>query len=249
MITSLKIISDGQQGAALAALDAAIELGVAHGGWAPAKRSLVLKKQSNRYNLQSLHQLTHEDCVRRNILQADGTLIISDGPLPAPYRWSLEFSTKRNKPCLEINLAEAPEFLAAGRIIAWVFKNQIEEINVIGPTPEDSTDIYQTTKDIFSTALYMAVVKDQMHGPRAPKARPGAFAKDHIVEDIISQLSLKDRVALARLPQGDIHRMHSMFRAFILKQVGPACDEDEYLGLIDQLWHRLKSSHGLRRVK
>jgi hypothetical protein len=46
-----KIISGGQTGADQAALDAAIEMGVPHGGWVPLGRMTENGRLSPRYNI------------------------------------------------------------------------------------------------------------------------------------------------------------------------------------------------------
>ena len=52
MIT--KIISGGQTGADQAALDAAIEMGIPHGGWIPRGRLTESGPLPQRYNLQEM---------------------------------------------------------------------------------------------------------------------------------------------------------------------------------------------------
>jgi hypothetical protein len=49
-----KIISDGQTGADRAALDAAIDLGIPHGGWVPKGRLAEDGPISDKYHLQEM---------------------------------------------------------------------------------------------------------------------------------------------------------------------------------------------------
>lgn len=76
-----KIISGGQTGVDQAGLAAAVELGISIGGWCPLNgldenNISILKK----YPLKEITHLSFEESVKertkRNIIDADGTLII-----------------------------------------------------------------------------------------------------------------------------------------------------------------------------
>ena len=79
MIT--KIISGGQTGAERAALDAAIKLSITHGGWAPVDRKVENGQLPGKYKLKEMLTSSHPKLKERNILDSDGTLIISHGDL------------------------------------------------------------------------------------------------------------------------------------------------------------------------
>ena len=76
-----KIISGGQTGVKRTALDVAIELGIPHGGWIPKGRKTedgyFLKNISSKIMPTSSYPKRTE----QNILDSDGTLIISHGQL------------------------------------------------------------------------------------------------------------------------------------------------------------------------
>ena len=81
--TPMKIISGGQTGADRAALDAALELSIPHGGWLPKGRKAEDGPVSKRYRLQELASPNYRDRTRKNILESDGTLIVSIIPIRA----------------------------------------------------------------------------------------------------------------------------------------------------------------------
>jgi hypothetical protein len=76
-----KIISGGQTGADRAALDAAIEYGVPHGGWIPKGRRTEDGRLPDRYILQETSNIGYPQRTKLNILDSDGTLIFSHGKL------------------------------------------------------------------------------------------------------------------------------------------------------------------------
>jgi hypothetical protein len=72
----LKVISGGQTGVDRAALDAAIELGLDHGGWCPRGRPAEDGVIPARYRLTETRESTYPTRTRYNVLDSDGTLII-----------------------------------------------------------------------------------------------------------------------------------------------------------------------------
>jgi len=72
-----KIISGGQTGADRAALDAAIGLDIPHGGWIPKGRKTEDGTLPDRYDLQEMRTASYPKRTERNIVDSDGTLILS----------------------------------------------------------------------------------------------------------------------------------------------------------------------------
>ncbi len=76
-----KIISGGQTGADQAALDAAIKLGIPHGGWIPKGRSTENGKLPDKYKLKEMPTKSYPNRTEQNVIDSDGTLIITHGKL------------------------------------------------------------------------------------------------------------------------------------------------------------------------
>ena len=62
-----KIISGGQTVSDQAALDAAISLGIPHGGYIPWGRMTEIGPLPSKYRLQKLNTDNHRDCIERNV--------------------------------------------------------------------------------------------------------------------------------------------------------------------------------------
>ena len=76
-----KIISGGQTGADRAALDAAIELGIPHGGWIPKGRLTEDGPLPDRYQLVEMPTASYPKRTEQNVIDSDGTLIVTHGKL------------------------------------------------------------------------------------------------------------------------------------------------------------------------
>jgi len=76
-----KIISGGQTGADQAALDIAIKLGIPYGGWLPRGRKTEKGPLPDKYLLQELPDNSYSKRTEKNVIDSDGTLIMSHGKL------------------------------------------------------------------------------------------------------------------------------------------------------------------------
>ena len=75
-----KIISGGQTGVDRGALDAALHLGVAAGGWCPKGRLAEDGPIPARYPLAETGSAAYEERTALNVMDADATLILASGP-------------------------------------------------------------------------------------------------------------------------------------------------------------------------
>ena len=127
-----KIISGGQTGADRAALDTAIKLQISHGGWVPKSRIAQDGPISDRYQLKELPTDSYSKRTEQNVIDSDGTLIISHGELTGGSAYTRKMAMKHGKPWVHANLNKLPTFQAAMIIEDWISKNGIETLNVAG---------------------------------------------------------------------------------------------------------------------
>jgi hypothetical protein len=76
-----KIVSGGQTGADRAGLDAAIELGIPHGGWVQKGRKTEDGGLPEQYHLKEMPIASYAARTEQNVIDSDGTLIVSHGKL------------------------------------------------------------------------------------------------------------------------------------------------------------------------
>ncbi|NOX80909.1 MAG: hypothetical protein GXP57_07455 [Deltaproteobacteria bacterium] len=139
----MKIISGGQTGADRAALDAARELGLPHGGWLPRGRKTENGPLPRSYALEELDSPEYRPRTEKNVLAGDGTLIISFGPLTGGSALTENLARRHNRPCLHINLEETTDNQAAALIMAWLRRYRIATLNVAGPRASGDPRIYR----------------------------------------------------------------------------------------------------------
>ena len=148
-----KIISGGQTGADRAALDAAIRLGIPHGGWLPQGRKTEAGPLPGRYRLQELASARYRDRTEKNILDSDGTLIVSLGPLTGGSALTEALAIRHDRPCLHIDLELVDRDQAVAAIRNWLEKHRIRTLNVAGPRASGEPRIYGAVLDLLLSTL------------------------------------------------------------------------------------------------
>jgi hypothetical protein len=150
-----KIISGGQTGADQAALDVAIKLDIPHGGWISKGRKTEKGALPHKYLLQEMSDDNYAKRTEKNVIDSDGTIILSHGKLTGGSELTRIVAEKYNRPHLHLDLNIRSEFQAAQRIKDWVIKHNIEVLNVAGPRESNDPEIYKATVDILQTAFYL----------------------------------------------------------------------------------------------
>lgn len=70
---------------------------------------------------------------------------------------------------------------------------------------------------------------------------------DQIVDEIISQLPLKERVSLANMKKKDVEVLQSVFDLYIRSKID--AEDMEYENIMNELWKRIRETHLMRVVK
>jgi hypothetical protein len=149
-----KIISGGQTGVDRAALDVAMRAGIAHGGWIPKGRLTEDGPLPPHYQLREMPTEAYDARTEKNVIDSDGTLIISRGSPTGGTDFTRKMALKHGKQLLHIDLALGQRASDAGSLIAsWVEMNRIETLNVAGPRASHDPAIYMDTVNIMTHAL------------------------------------------------------------------------------------------------
>jgi hypothetical protein len=144
-----KIISGGQTGADRAALDAARERGVPHGGWLPKGRITEDGPLGQEYRLQELDSYRYRDRTEKNVQESDGTLIVSYGPLTGGSALTEALAIRYNRPCLHLNMDYYSLQEAVQAVEQWLKSNTIQVLNVAGPRASSDDRIYETVRELI----------------------------------------------------------------------------------------------------
>ena len=261
-----KIVSGGQTGADRAALDAAIELGIPHGGWIPKGRKTEDGTLPEEYLLREMPTASYSARTEKNVLDSDGTLIISHGKLTGGSALTSQFARKHNRPWMHVDLEKTSFFKTALDVRSWVAENRIKVLNVAGPRGSKDPTIYDATKKLLKTAFQLDLIQSTMPCPER-EAPHWPATLDEAVKELISNLTLKDKTLIAKMSGEDLTGLHPTLGAYIRERFGlwsgnhllmQSCrlesgkkiSKDEASAIIiRELWKRLTGTHKIRLVK
>ncbi|MFC1579495.1 YpsA SLOG family protein [Thermodesulfobacteriota bacterium] len=266
-----KIISGGHTGADTAALDVAIELGIPFGGWIPKGRRAEEGPKPNKYKLHEMPTDSNPKSTEQNVIDSDGTLIVSHGKLTGGSAYSLKMAREHNRPCLHIDLNQTRAFIASAKINNWIYQHEVEVLYVAGPRASKDPAIYESTVKLLKAVFFMDLIEKEMPDPE--------HISDYIpqtVEEAVHYLSvglsLKYKATIARMDEDELSSLHPTLGKFIRDKFGlwsknenlaDSCrflareyeihyglDENDCSALIiKELWKKLKKTYVPRIVK
>jgi Circularly permutated YpsA SLOG family len=148
-----RIVSGGQTGADRGALDAALDLGLEHGGYCPAGRRAEDGRIPDRYRLVETASTEYAVRTERNVVESDGTLLVTRGPATGGSALTAELAARKGRPLLHIDLDRAPDIACAAEVREWIAAFGIEVLNVAGPRASGCRGIAQDVRALLRTAL------------------------------------------------------------------------------------------------
>ncbi len=159
MKTLKKILSGGQTGVDQAALQAAIDMGLEHGGWCPPGRMCETGIIPDHFNLKetpeerdlSALEIPRSQRTIWNVRDADGLLILKG--LKAQRDQGTELSLEKAKEFRRPYLSIISEMSNIKQIRNWIEENQIEILNVAGWSEVNSPGIYNSVYEILINVL------------------------------------------------------------------------------------------------
>lgn len=140
-----KIISGGQTGVDRAALDYALQHTIPCGGFCPKGRLCENGTIPAHYPLTETSNANYDHRTMKNVLAADGTLILTfDLKLGAGTRLTLDFCNQNNKPALLIDLKRST-INNVHKVQWWMENHPIKVLNVAGNRESQAPGIYEAT--------------------------------------------------------------------------------------------------------
>jgi hypothetical protein len=271
-----KIISGGQTGVELAALDIAIKLGITHGGWTSRGKRNAEGLLPALYDLAETSSLGFQSAMENNVNASDGTLVISRDMKTARTRTAVQAALKQQRQFLHVDLAQYSLFEAASLTASWLSQQQIKVVFITGLTASEDARIYQQTRQVLETAFYLGFVKTGLHPEHAGiRPAPPGGVRDALpqsvaeaVDKLQSALSLKDRTLLANLQPHELDHLRSGIGEYIKQNFGlysgnpqllqscadaggmtqPMADEACAV-ILRALWEELRKTHKLRVIR
>jgi hypothetical protein len=222
------IISGGQTGADQAALDVAIKFGIPHSGWIAKGRKNENGRLPDKYQLQEMPAASRASHAEQNLLDSDGTLIISHGKLTGGSEFVRKIAMHHERPWLHIDLSRTIAFKAARKIRLWLRSHKIEVLNVAGPRASKDSEIYKDTVEILETAFYIDFIDINMPHPVPVPYKTSVGIKkvsfprtvDQAVTRLISDLSLRDKTKIAKLREEELVSLYFSLGEYIRNAFG-----------------------------
>jgi len=271
-----KIISGGQTGADRAALDAAIKLDIPHGGWITKGRTTETGMLPESYHLRELATDNYLECIKRNVKDSKGTLIIFYDKLTGDL-YQAERETLRCKhQLLGIDLKQKNAFQAASLINDWVQLRKIDVLFVTGAGEVENPNIENHTRLMIEKALLLDMMNLPAGRSITDYSQKGHLEKFHVlpktiheaVDRLIMELTLKDKVLIANMTYDELMDLNSNLGAYIRNafrlwsgnlELMESCKfaikdktinaDSASFAIIDILWEKLRKTHRLKVVK
>jgi hypothetical protein len=217
----------------------------------------------------------YRDRTVQNVIDSDGTLIISRGGLTGGSALTLRAALDHGKPCLHIDLTADATFPAVSKAVDWITASHIVTLNVAGPRASKDPKIYSEVKKIIEGIYYLSLTRENMSIPvsaelqhqtasAAPLTPPTTVAA--AVDLIISEMSLRDRATVANMTEREVLLLDRTLGRYIAKKLNAwarapefreACARlmgknyrraDAQTAILLKLWRELKRTHKLRVI-
>ena len=145
----LKIISGGQTGVDRAAFDTAVEPGTEKGRLCPKRRKAEDGKLPLIYPMMELPSISDLVLAERNVVEADGTLIlILKRPTLGGTEQTRKYTMKHSKPGWIVELEKA-DMDAVHRVQTWLKEKQFRILNLAGPRESAFPGIYSESRSFL----------------------------------------------------------------------------------------------------
>ena len=262
-----KIVSTGQPGAERAALDFAKRLGIPHDGWMPKGRLKEDLPTPDQYPLKEMFTSRYAESFEQNVIDSDGTLIISHGKLSAESARILEFADHQKREWLHIDLNINRGFSAARLIQLWIVENDIKVLNVAGSHSSKGLNIYEDTLRLLKAVHHLFFIEFKKSEPDNLQPLYPRTVEDAIGR-LFFELPFKDKASIAKLEESELDLLHPTLGKYIREEYGlrfkkgelmkdcrftaddKNLDENDAAAIIVKaLWKKLRKTYALRVVK
>jgi hypothetical protein len=146
-----KIVSGGQTGVDQGALEAAISLKIAHGGWCPAGRIAENGTVPMRYQLQEHASSYYPDRTAQNVIDSDATLVLYRKTPSGGTALTQKICRRERKPFLSVRIDDPAN--AREQIVSWLGLVRPEVLNIAGPRESNAEGIYEQTRALLTDVL------------------------------------------------------------------------------------------------
>ncbi len=148
-----RIISGGQTGADRGALDAAIDLGIRHGGFCPKGRRAEDGTIPERYELEETESADYAERTRKNVEAADATVVFARGKPKGGSALTVSLAEAAHKPVLAIDRNAESPFGACLLLDAFLTRVRPRVLNVAGTRESEAPGLAKDVREIMQRVL------------------------------------------------------------------------------------------------
>jgi Circularly permutated YpsA SLOG family len=167
-VRDITILSGGQTGADRAALDFALELGLAHGGWCPRGRRAEDGPIDEHYELIETPSHRYTQRTHWNVRDSDATVVFTIArEVTGGTKLTIALAERLRKPCLHLSRESAsgettsnfgePGRVAVGgvaeRLLTFLFEHHVQRLNVAGPRASQEPGAATFVRSVLIAAL------------------------------------------------------------------------------------------------
>jgi hypothetical protein len=156
-----KLVSGGQTGADIAALDVAIRFGTPHGGWCPKGRRSLAGPIPECYQLTESPRSNYLERTGWNVRDSDGTVVFTLTPeVTGGSLKTIGFAKKHGKPCLHLSQESGGcgHSNPAWVLQKFVMEHGIKTLNVAGSSEAKAPGIYDWVTEMLEGAFFWDVL-------------------------------------------------------------------------------------------
>ncbi|RLB91026.1 MAG: hypothetical protein DRH26_08630 [Deltaproteobacteria bacterium] len=216
----------------------------------------------------------YSERTKKNIMDSDGTIIISRGKLTGGSRLTHTYAESVGKPNCYIDLLNCEEFEAALILKSFIIEKQIQILNVAGPRLSHDPGIYMDVKAILEILIYLFFLDTPQEREIQKNISLGSVkeAFPQTMEDAIDlirdDLPLKAKIFIAGFKPNNVSFLYFGMLEYLRRRVGfdmgnkvlfklcssyiggDTCTiEDAVMEILKRLKQDLERDHILRVVK
>ena len=106
-----------------------------------------------KYQLKEMPTDSYQERTEQNVIDSDGTLIISHGELTGGSDYTGRMAEKHGNPWIHIDASSTSVEAAVELLNAWINGSQVRVLNVAGSRASKDPKIYTTVKKILKAVL------------------------------------------------------------------------------------------------
>jgi hypothetical protein len=107
----------------------------------------------DKYNIQEMPTASYPKRTEQNILDSDGTLIISHGKITGGSSLTRNLAKQHEKPWIHLDMNDLSTKEATKQLSRWIKGHEIQSLNVAGPRATKDSDIHKKTSEVLNGCI------------------------------------------------------------------------------------------------